>query len=158
MRTCQLWSHVKLRLCVCLCGFCFNCVCVFPECAVWTSEALSFSKEGLRSPLTTLPSEALQTEALKLFKVRPSLRSSPLSGSQHQVLFKASSIPLQSDARPTLHYPLLLPMCPHLLRPPACETRSKRWPRAPGSLRAWKIDNGLDSPAEANRPRRLQAA
>ncbi|XP_075879299.1 pleckstrin homology domain-containing family H member 1 isoform X3 [Nelusetta ayraudi] len=39
-----------------------------PECALWSSEALSFSKEGLRSPLTTLPSEALQTEALKLFK------------------------------------------------------------------------------------------
>uniref|UniRef100_A0A8C1C1H2 Pleckstrin homology domain containing, family H (with MyTH4 domain) member 1 n=2 Tax=Cyprinus carpio TaxID=7962 RepID=A0A8C1C1H2_CYPCA len=29
---------------------------------------LCFSKEGLRYPLTTLPSEALQTEALKLFK------------------------------------------------------------------------------------------
>uniref|UniRef100_A0A7N8X6N8 Pleckstrin homology domain containing, family H (with MyTH4 domain) member 1 n=1 Tax=Mastacembelus armatus TaxID=205130 RepID=A0A7N8X6N8_9TELE len=39
-----------------------------PESALWRSEALSFSKEGLRSPLTTLPSEALQTEALKLFK------------------------------------------------------------------------------------------
>ncbi|KAM8736149.1 pleckstrin homology domain-containing family H member 1 isoform 1-T3 [Acanthopagrus schlegelii] len=39
-----------------------------PECALWKSEALSFCKEGLRSPLTTLPSEALQTEALKLFK------------------------------------------------------------------------------------------
>ncbi|XP_017277104.1 pleckstrin homology domain-containing family H member 1 isoform X1 [Kryptolebias marmoratus] len=39
-----------------------------PECDLWKSEALSFCKEGLRSPLTTLPSEALQTEALKLFK------------------------------------------------------------------------------------------
>ncbi|KAM3595488.1 uncharacterized protein V6R79_024288 [Siganus canaliculatus] len=39
-----------------------------PECALWRSEVLSFCKEGLRSPLTTLPSEALQTEALKLFK------------------------------------------------------------------------------------------
>uniref|UniRef100_H3C5E6 Pleckstrin homology domain containing, family H (with MyTH4 domain) member 1 n=1 Tax=Tetraodon nigroviridis TaxID=99883 RepID=H3C5E6_TETNG len=39
-----------------------------PESALWRSEALSFTKEGLRSPLTTLPSEALQTEALKLFK------------------------------------------------------------------------------------------
>uniref|UniRef100_A0A3Q4B980 Uncharacterized protein n=1 Tax=Mola mola TaxID=94237 RepID=A0A3Q4B980_MOLML len=39
-----------------------------PESALWKSEALSFCKEGLRSPLTTLPSEALQTEALKLFK------------------------------------------------------------------------------------------
>ncbi|XP_054652692.1 pleckstrin homology domain-containing family H member 1 isoform X2 [Dunckerocampus dactyliophorus] len=38
------------------------------ESSLWKSEALSFSKEGLRSPLTTLPSEALQTEALKLFK------------------------------------------------------------------------------------------
>uniref|UniRef100_A0A668ASA8 Pleckstrin homology domain containing, family H (with MyTH4 domain) member 1 n=1 Tax=Myripristis murdjan TaxID=586833 RepID=A0A668ASA8_9TELE len=39
-----------------------------PESALWKSEALCFCKEGLRSPLTTLPSEALQTEALKLFK------------------------------------------------------------------------------------------
>ncbi|XP_075964375.1 pleckstrin homology domain-containing family H member 1 [Anarhichas minor] len=39
-----------------------------PDSALWRSEALSFCKEGLRSPLTTLPSEALQTEALKLFK------------------------------------------------------------------------------------------
>ncbi|XP_062253908.1 pleckstrin homology domain-containing family H member 1 [Platichthys flesus] len=39
-----------------------------PESFLWRSEALSFCKEGLRSPLTTLPSEALQTEALKLFK------------------------------------------------------------------------------------------
>lgn len=39
-----------------------------PESAFWRSGALSFCKEGLRSPLTTLPSEALQTEAIKLFK------------------------------------------------------------------------------------------
>ncbi|KAM3871545.1 pleckstrin homology domain-containing family H member 1 [Diretmus argenteus] len=39
-----------------------------PESALWRTEALCFCKEGLRSPLTTLPSEALQTEALKLFK------------------------------------------------------------------------------------------
>ncbi|XP_034000357.1 pleckstrin homology domain-containing family H member 1 [Trematomus bernacchii] len=39
-----------------------------PESSLWKSEALSFCKEGLHSPLSTLPSEALQTEALKLFK------------------------------------------------------------------------------------------
>lgn len=30
---------------------------------------LCFSKEALSTPLTTLPSQALQTEAIKLFKV-----------------------------------------------------------------------------------------
>ncbi|XP_072545700.1 pleckstrin homology domain-containing family H member 1 [Salminus brasiliensis] len=35
---------------------------------LWKHEVLCFSKDGLQSPLTTLPSEALQTEALKLFK------------------------------------------------------------------------------------------
>lgn len=30
---------------------------------------LCYSKDGLHTSLTTLPSEALQTEALKLFKV-----------------------------------------------------------------------------------------
>ncbi|XP_056101542.1 pleckstrin homology domain-containing family H member 1 [Rhinichthys klamathensis goyatoka] len=39
-----------------------------PDSAQWKREVLCFSKEGLRYPLTTLPSEALQTEALKLFK------------------------------------------------------------------------------------------
>ncbi|XP_056624582.1 pleckstrin homology domain-containing family H member 1 isoform X2 [Triplophysa dalaica] len=39
-----------------------------PDSALWKRGVLCFSKEGLRSPLTTLPSEALQTEALKLFK------------------------------------------------------------------------------------------
>ena len=32
---------------------------------------LCYSKDGLYTSLTTLPSEALQTEALKLFKVKP---------------------------------------------------------------------------------------
>ncbi|XP_030641946.1 pleckstrin homology domain-containing family H member 1 [Chanos chanos] len=39
-----------------------------PESVVWKHKVLCFSKEGLYFPLTTLPSEALQTEALKLFK------------------------------------------------------------------------------------------
>uniref|UniRef100_A0A8C9SIV6 Pleckstrin homology domain containing, family H (with MyTH4 domain) member 1 n=1 Tax=Scleropages formosus TaxID=113540 RepID=A0A8C9SIV6_SCLFO len=39
-----------------------------PDSVLWTHATLSYSKEGLHSPLTTLPSEALQTEALKLFK------------------------------------------------------------------------------------------
>ncbi|XP_036449275.1 LOW QUALITY PROTEIN: pleckstrin homology domain-containing family H member 1 [Colossoma macropomum] len=39
-----------------------------PDSSLWKHEVLCFSKDGLRSPLTTLPSEALQTEALKLFK------------------------------------------------------------------------------------------
>uniref|UniRef100_A0A671L9N0 Pleckstrin homology domain-containing family H member 1-like n=1 Tax=Sinocyclocheilus anshuiensis TaxID=1608454 RepID=A0A671L9N0_9TELE len=39
-----------------------------PDSALWKREVLCFSKEGLRYPLTTLPSEALKTEALKLFK------------------------------------------------------------------------------------------
>ncbi|TRY91773.1 hypothetical protein DNTS_023736 [Danionella cerebrum] len=38
------------------------------DSALWNRDVLCFSKEGLRYPLTTLPSEALQTEALKLFK------------------------------------------------------------------------------------------
>lgn len=44
-------------------------VCSCADSALWKRGVLCFSKEGLRSPLTTLPSEALQTEALKLFKV-----------------------------------------------------------------------------------------
>ncbi|KAL2098921.1 hypothetical protein ACEWY4_005401 [Coilia grayii] len=39
-----------------------------PDSELWKHKVLCYSKDGLRSPLTTLPSEALQTEALKLFK------------------------------------------------------------------------------------------
>ncbi|XP_065487866.1 pleckstrin homology domain-containing family H member 2-like isoform X1 [Caloenas nicobarica] len=35
---------------------------------IWRHPTLCHSKEGISSPLTTLPSEALQTEAIKLFK------------------------------------------------------------------------------------------
>lgn len=38
---------------------------------IWRHPTLCHSKEGITSPLTTLPSEALQTEAIKLFKVKP---------------------------------------------------------------------------------------
>ncbi|XP_030051654.1 pleckstrin homology domain-containing family H member 2 [Microcaecilia unicolor] len=36
---------------------------------IWRHPILCHTKEGLKSPLTTLPSEALQTEAIKLFKI-----------------------------------------------------------------------------------------
>lgn len=44
--------------------------CVHPsDSQIWRHPTLCFSKEALWSPLTTLPSQALQTEAVKLFKV-----------------------------------------------------------------------------------------
>ncbi|KAJ8248319.1 hypothetical protein GJAV_G00240730 [Gymnothorax javanicus] len=39
-----------------------------PGSQIWRHPMLCFSKDGLSSPLTTLPSQALQTEAVKLFK------------------------------------------------------------------------------------------
>ncbi|KTF98815.1 hypothetical protein cypCar_00039270, partial [Cyprinus carpio] len=39
-----------------------------PGSQLWRHPTLCFTKEGLSSPLTTLPSQALQTEAIKLFK------------------------------------------------------------------------------------------
>ncbi|XP_044070664.1 pleckstrin homology domain-containing family H member 2 isoform X2 [Siniperca chuatsi] len=39
-----------------------------PNSQIWRHPMLCFSKEALSSPLTTLPSQALQTEAVKLFK------------------------------------------------------------------------------------------
>nr|XP_015218797.1 PREDICTED: pleckstrin homology domain-containing family H member 2 [Lepisosteus oculatus] len=39
-----------------------------PSSQMWRHPTLCFSKDGIPSPLTTLPSEALQTEAIKLFK------------------------------------------------------------------------------------------
>ncbi|XP_063047989.1 pleckstrin homology domain-containing family H member 2 [Engraulis encrasicolus] len=39
-----------------------------PGSQIWRHPVLCFSKDALSSPLTTLPSKALQTEAVKLFK------------------------------------------------------------------------------------------
>uniref|UniRef100_A0A7N6ARU4 Pleckstrin homology domain containing, family H (with MyTH4 domain) member 2 n=1 Tax=Anabas testudineus TaxID=64144 RepID=A0A7N6ARU4_ANATE len=39
-----------------------------PNSQIWRHPMLCLSKEALSSPLTTLPSQALQTEAIKLFK------------------------------------------------------------------------------------------
>ncbi|XP_054827182.1 pleckstrin homology domain-containing family H member 1 isoform X2 [Eublepharis macularius] len=39
-----------------------------PNSPLWKHPMLCYSRNGLHTPLTTLPSEALQTEALKLFK------------------------------------------------------------------------------------------
>lgn len=47
--------------------------CFYPSATsgspLWKHPMLCYSKDGLHTSLTTLPSEALQTEALKLFKV-----------------------------------------------------------------------------------------
>ncbi|XP_051507154.1 pleckstrin homology domain-containing family H member 2 isoform X2 [Myxocyprinus asiaticus] len=39
-----------------------------PGSQIWRHSTLCYTKEGLSSPLSTLPSQALQTEAIKLFK------------------------------------------------------------------------------------------
>lgn len=44
---------------------------IYLDSQIWRHPTLCHSKEGITSPLTTLPSEALQTEAIKLFKVKP---------------------------------------------------------------------------------------
>lgn len=41
----------------------------FQDCVLWRHPTLLYSKENITSPLTSLNSEALQAEALKLFKV-----------------------------------------------------------------------------------------
>lgn len=94
MNSCQLLSYFSLCMRVCV-GLCM-CVCallLFPESVLWRSEALSFCKEGLRSPLTTLPSEALQTEALKLFKVSLSASHPPFCYLGSSLLFLSSLLP-----------------------------------------------------------------
>lgn len=40
-----------------------------PGCVLWRHPQLLHSKENIVSPLTSLNSEALQAEAIKLFKV-----------------------------------------------------------------------------------------
>lgn len=120
MKPPQLLSHLKLVF--------YVCVPLFPESALWRSEALSFCKEGLRSPLTTLPSEALQTEALKLFKVS-------LGGAR---LF--STLPrrcLLLMGRACRKHPLLFPN-----RSPFCPVSCPH--QSSGSLKVRRRDNAVD--------------
>ncbi|RXM99213.1 Pleckstrin homology domain-containing family H member 2 [Acipenser ruthenus] len=66
------------RVCVCVCVCVCACVLLllsslcpclpYTGSQIWRHPTLCCSKEGITSPLTTLPSEALQTEAIKLFK------------------------------------------------------------------------------------------
>lgn len=55
------------------CSFSPDTACFCPSATsdspLWKHPMLCYSKDGLHTSLTTLPSEALQTEALKLFKV-----------------------------------------------------------------------------------------
>lgn len=147
-------------------------VLLFPESVLWKSEALSFCKEGLRSPLTTLPSEALQTEALKLFKVsvptsHPSLSfvpshlllimlfpfipfseslSTSLSPTHCEDLFKTSSIPLQFVPlfNPLYSWMSSAPVSPPHPTPPATKPDQRLRTEGPSSSKVLKIDNGLD--------------
>lgn len=64
------------------------CLSSHTDSELWKHPVLCFSKDGLRSPLTTLPSEALQTEALKLFKVSS---TSPLPSLSHTCSYFAFS-------------------------------------------------------------------
>ena len=148
---CQLLSHSTLtfvRVCVYLLGF--MCVCArllcFPESALWKSEALSFCKEGLRSPLTTLPSEALQTEALKLFKVRLLIFLSSLSLSSSFLLCPVQTTRVCSRHHPSYFSlskpePPLSPPAPdalrgpHLLLPPSSTPDQRPEGQGPSSLK-----------------------
>ena len=42
---------------------------LFIDSVIWRHPLLLYSKESLTQPLTSLPSEQLQSEAVKLFKV-----------------------------------------------------------------------------------------
>lgn len=76
---------------------------------------LCYSKDGLYTSLTTLPSEALQTEALKLFKVKG----------------ERSPVPPTAGGR----LPCVPRLCPKQFRPPLRweETHAGRGSSAEGS-------------------------
>lgn len=46
-----------------------------PSCVLWRHPLLLHTKENITSPLTSLTSESLQMEAIKLFKVRSGFRT-----------------------------------------------------------------------------------
>lgn len=107
------------------------------ECQSWRHPTLCFSKEALRSPLTTLPSQALQTEAVKLFKVHTMPALSPPA-----CLCVADWPPLLRPVSSSSTWPSTLPP----------STTTCRWPRAPCRC-AWRTPSCTTSSSASSSSR-----
>ncbi|KAM9067939.1 pleckstrin homology domain-containing family H member 2 isoform X1 [Sarcophilus harrisii] len=103
-----------------------------PTSQIWRHPALCHSKEGISSPLTTLPSEALQTEAIKLFKTCQLFINAAVDSPAIDYHISLAQSALQICLT---HPELQNEICCQLIK----QTRRRQVQNQPGPLQGWQL-------------------
>uniref|UniRef100_A0A8D0DZT4 Pleckstrin homology domain-containing family H member 2 n=1 Tax=Salvator merianae TaxID=96440 RepID=A0A8D0DZT4_SALMN len=103
-----------------------------PTSQIWRHPALCHSKEGITSPLTTLPSEALQTEAIKLFKTCQLFINAAVDSPAIDYHVSLAQSALQVCLT---HPELQNEICCQLIK----QTRRRQPPNQIGPVQAWQL-------------------
>ncbi|XP_022372050.1 pleckstrin homology domain-containing family H member 2 [Enhydra lutris kenyoni] len=103
-----------------------------PSSQIWRHPTLCHSKEGIISPLTTLPSEALQTEAIKLFKTCQLFINAVVDSPAIDYHVSLAQSALQICLT---HPELQNEICCQLIK----QTRRRQPQNQPGPLQGWQL-------------------
>ncbi|XP_051017115.1 LOW QUALITY PROTEIN: pleckstrin homology domain-containing family H member 2 [Acomys russatus] len=103
-----------------------------PSSQIWRHPMLCHSKEGILSPLTTLPSEALQTEAIKLFKTCQLFINAAVDSPAIDYHISLAQSALQVCLT---HPELQNEICCQLIK----QTRRRQPQNQPGPLQGWQL-------------------
>ncbi|KAM6179958.1 pleckstrin homology domain-containing family H member 2 isoform 2-T2 [Erethizon dorsatum] len=103
-----------------------------PSSQIWRHPTLCHSKEGILSPLTTLPSEALQTEAIKLFKTCQLFINAAVDSPVIDYHISLAQSALQICLT---HPELQNEICCQLIK----QTRRRQPQNQPGPLQGWQL-------------------
>ncbi|XP_072830073.1 pleckstrin homology domain-containing family H member 2-like isoform X2 [Vicugna pacos] len=103
-----------------------------PSSQIWRHPTLCHSKEGIISPLTTLPSEALQTEAIKLFKTCQLFINAAVDSPAIDYHISLAQSALQICLT---HPELQNDICCQLIK----QTRRRQPQNQPGPLQGWQL-------------------
>ncbi|XP_069350893.1 pleckstrin homology domain-containing family H member 2 [Eulemur rufifrons] len=103
-----------------------------PSSQIWRHPTLCHSKEGIISPLTTLPSEALQTEAIKLFKTCQLFINAAVDSPAIDYHISLAQSALQICLT---HPELQNEICCQLIK----QTRRRQPQSQPGPLQGWQL-------------------
>ncbi|XP_067319716.1 pleckstrin homology domain-containing family H member 2 isoform X1 [Anolis sagrei] len=99
---------------------------------IWRHPTLCHSKDGITSPLTTLPSEALQTEAIKLFKTCQLFINAAVDSPAIDYHVSLAQSALQVCLT---HPELQNEICCQLVK----QTRRRQPPNQIGPIQAWQL-------------------
>ncbi|KAM5292337.1 pleckstrin homology domain-containing family H member 2 isoform 1-T1 [Ctenodactylus gundi] len=103
-----------------------------PSSQIWRHPTLCHSKEGILSPLTTLPSEALRTEAIKLFKTCQLFINAAVDSPAIDYHISLAQSALQICLT---HPELQNEICCQLIK----QTRRRQPQNQPGPLQGWQL-------------------